>query len=316
MMRKFVATYFAFTKKERTGVITLSVLILLASVLPIFYTFFSKEEITDSRQFEKEIAALQFQQQDSSSNFEKTVFEKNKYYSSFNYYKNDPSSTFTGQLFPFDPNTISAEEWKKLGVKEKTIQTIQNYLSKGGHFYKPEDIAKIWGLRPDEVERLKPFIEIQPKENIAPHYPGKSFEKTNYTNSTIDINHADTTAFISLPGIGSKLAQRIVTFREKMGGFYKLEQVAETFGLPDSTYQKIKLRLVLNNPTVKKININSANIDELKNHPYIRYNIGNAIIQYRNQHGNFNNVEDIKKVMMISEEIYLKIKPYLTINEK
>ena len=49
-------------------------------------------------------------------------------------------------VFYFDPNTISSEDWRRLGVRDKTITTIQKYLSKGGRFKKPEDIAKIWGL--------------------------------------------------------------------------------------------------------------------------------------------------------------------------
>jgi competence ComEA-like helix-hairpin-helix protein len=76
-------------------------------------------------------------------------------------------------------------------------------------------------------------------------YVPKTFEP-------VDINSADTTPFIALPGIGAKLAQRIIKFRDKLGGFYSIDQVAETFGLPDSTYQKIKPRLIIKNTTVKK----------------------------------------------------------------
>jgi len=120
-------------------------------------------------------------------------------------------------------------------------------------------------------------------------------------------------AFISLPGIGSKLAARIVAFREKLGGFYKVEQVAETFALPDSTFQKIKSRLIISHVDIKKLNINIATIDELKAHPYLRYNIANAIVQYRTQHGNFSSISDIKKIMMITEEIFNKAAPYLSV---
>jgi competence ComEA-like helix-hairpin-helix protein len=116
-----------------------------------------------------------------------------------------------------------------------------------------------------------------------------------------------------LPGIGSKLAVRIVTFREKLGGFYSVEQIGETYGLPDSTFQKIKQYLKLDNSSVKKININTASIDEMKTHPYIKYSIANPIIAYRNEHGAFSKIEDIKKVMAVTDEIYKKIAPYLTL---
>jgi competence ComEA-like helix-hairpin-helix protein len=111
--------------------------------------------------------------------------------------------------------------------------------------------------------------------------------------SIIDVNNADTTAFISLPGIGSKLAARIITFREKLGGFYSVEQIGETYGLPDSTFQKIKQWLKLDNLSVKKININTATVDEMKAHPYIKYGLANPIVAYRNEHGAFSKIEDI-----------------------
>jgi len=129
----------------------------------------------------------------------------------------------------------------------------------------------------------------------------------------IDINTADTSAFISLPGIGSKLAARIVTFREKLGGFYSVEQIGETYGLADSTFQKIKQYFKLDNASVKKININTATVDEMKSHPYIKYSLANPILAYRNEHGAFSKIEDVRKVMIITDQIYEKIAPYLTI---
>ncbi len=130
------------------------------------------------------------------------------------------------------------------------------------NFIKPEDIKKIWGINEELADKLIPYIRIEKKEYAAIEKP--VYEKKTYTASIIDINTADTTAFIALPGIGSKLAQRIVTFRDKLGGFYKIEQVGETFGLADSTFQKIKPRLVLNNSFVKQININTATLMNLK----------------------------------------------------
>ena len=91
--------------------------------------------------------------------------------------------------------------------------------------------------------------------------------------------------------------------------------MAETYALPDSTFQKIKDKLVIDNPSVKKININTATVDELKVHPYIRYNIANAIVEYRNQHGNFTAISDLKKIMMITDDIYNKAELYLSVRQ-
>ncbi|MEQ1678667.1 MAG: helix-hairpin-helix domain-containing protein, partial [Chitinophagaceae bacterium] len=131
--------------------------------------------------------------------------------------------------------------------------------------------------------------------------------------SIADINSADTAALIALPGIGSKLAMRIINFRDKLGGFYSISQVGETFGLADSTFQKIKQYLKLESSSVKKININTTTLDELKAHPYIKWSVANPIIAYRKEHGNFLSIEDLKKVMAVTDDIYQRIAPYLEV---
>ena len=173
---------------------------------------------------------------------------------------------------------------------------------------------------PNEFERIAPYIKIESTgetnryKDYAEKTPNENLTPKTYAPryAVVDINSADTTAFIALPGIGSKLATRIITFRDKLGGFYSVTQVGETFGLPDSTFQKIKQYLKLENSVVRKININIATIDELKIHPYIKYSLANPIVAYRNEHGPFASVEDIKKVMAVTEEVYNKIAPYLT----
>ena len=233
------------------------------------------------------------------------------------------NSIVKGELFHFDPNSISTSDWKRLGLRDKTIKTIENYLSKGGHFYKPEDLQRIYGLHMDEYERLFPYVKIESKTSVvdeqfaSPKPTSETQSSKNYIArySTIDINTSDTSAFISLPGIGSKLASRIVTFRDKLGGFYSIDQVGETYGVPDSTFQKIKQWLKLDNPSVKKININTATVDELKAHPYIKYSLAKPIVAFRDEHGAFSKIEDVKKVMAVTDEIYRKIAPYLTTSD-
>ena len=320
MFKQFLNEYLSFTKKERAGIFILVALIVICLLLPFFYPYFIHQKIYDHSQFDKEIAQLKIQEIDSAS--EKKYFNKNFDENNYtNYYEPSEKKFYSkpkAEVFYFDPNTASADDWRRLGVREKTAETIQKYVSKGGHFYKPEDIAKIWGLHKDDVDRLLPYVRI---ENIKKEYSNNGSDFKNnypsdkkYSPQTIDVNASDTTAFISLPGIGSKLAQRIIAFRDKLGGFYSVDQVKETYGLPDSTFVKIKPRLILSEPSVKQININTANLDEMRSHPYIRYAIANAIMQYRTQHGNFSSIDDIKKIMIITDDVFTKVYPYLTIN--
>src|SRR6476620_7520255 len=121
-------------------------------------------------------------------------------------------------VFNFDPNTLDADGWRKLGLRDRTVQTILHYREKGGHFYKPDDVQKIWGLPNGFYSRVKGYIQIAAvKKDYGTSAnpstsPGGVFFKTPYERSerrlaAVDVNTADTSALIALPGIGSKLAQ-------------------------------------------------------------------------------------------------------------
>jgi len=314
MWRQFLKDYFSFTRKERFGIIAVVTIILLLIILPMFFPYFIKKETTDTVQFAREIAQLRL---DTSSKKVYVNKHSDEYYN--DYTPSNQKYPSKSEVFFFDPNTASIADWIRLGIKPHTAQTIQKYISKGGKFYKPEDIRKIYGLKPSDVERLVPYVAIKETKKESKAYgENKNFEKTGYASShatiqKIDINLADTSQYIALPGIGSKLSKRIIAFREKLGGFYSIDQIGETYLLPDSTFQKIKPYLVVDSKAIKKLNINSASLEEMKSHPYIRYNTANAIFQYRQQHGNFNSVDEIKKIMTVNDDLYNKIFAYLTV---
>ena len=312
MTGKIIAHYFSFTKKERTGIIVIVSLILIISALPFFFPLFVSSEKYDPATFEKEIAVLKKIPADSNQTYVDSKYERRQHASFPTFNKNEGPNTVTGSLFDFDPNSTTNAQWKQLGIRDKTIATIQRYLNKGGKFYKPEDIKKIWGLHENEVQRLLPFVKI----NASNEYIKKEkpfFEKKEFKKDWkgIDINTADSVALVDLPGIGPGFAKRILNFRNRLGGFIAVDQLAETYGLPDSTFQRIKSRLNISTTTVKQIDINTAGIEEMKTHPYIRYVIANAIVQYRAQHGNYSSVADIKKIMLVTDDIFNKLAPYL-----
>jgi competence protein ComEA len=307
--------YLHFSKKEKNGIVTILSVTLLIAIAPNIYSMLLNEKPMPAIDYSKEIAALKIVRADSTRSFaprENNDGEERSYTAS---YKTFEKEDFSLSLFYFDPNTLGIPGWQKLGVKEKTATGIRHYIEKGGRFRQPEDINKIWGLSTAMKERLLPYIKISSDNTttnfVKSNYP--AYEKKEYQKKvprTVDVNTGDTSAFIDLPGIGSKLAARIINFREKLGGFYSVQQVSETFGLPDSTFQKIRPFLQLSAGEIKKININTVTLEELKLHPYIRWQLANVIIQYRNQHGSFSSVDDLKKIMIIKEDIFSKISPY------
>ena len=313
MLKRPSYHFLHFTRKEKNGTIFILFIICLLTITPFIYSLIIKEKIAESGELKNELSSLKLKPDSNKIIYSKKYDERPahnfyKPYAKNNY--NKPSKIF---LFDFNPNTLPAEGWEKLGVNDRTISTIQNYLSKGGKFRQPDDIKKIWGLHDDQVKIMLPYVKIPATETGAASYPAeKKKEYPRKETAIININQCDSFGLVSLPGIGPGYARRIIKFRDKLGGFYSAEQVSETFGLPDSTFQKIKSYLRVSVENIKKININTATLDELKEHPYIRYQLANAIIGYRTQHGTFPGVDNIKKIMMVTDSIFLKFSPFLT----
>lgn len=247
-------------------------------------------------------------------------------------------------LFYFDPNTLPASGWQQLGVSERTAATIGKYLARGGHFRAAADLGKIYGLAPALCAQLIPYVRIADKGNnrfsgryekqgnrYSRHYSDSFRDKdrpyrehdthdssfTRYRKKApaapIDINTADSITWQSLPGIGAGFARRIIAFRDRLGGFYAVEQVAECYGLPDSTFQKIQPFLQIGSSSLKKLDLNLTDEKSLAAHPYIRYKLARLIVQYRNSHAGFRAVSDLRSLPLVDEIIYRKIEHYIEI---
>ncbi len=143
MWRDFIKDYFSFTSKERKGIIIIVSIILLILFLPLLFPYFTKKVSYDHGEFEKEIAQLKILKNDSAHRKKFYNNSENEYANDYSLSPGKKSGSIPAEVFYFDPNTATTSDWKRLGIRDKTIKTIQNYVSKGGKFYKPEDISKI-----------------------------------------------------------------------------------------------------------------------------------------------------------------------------
>jgi competence protein ComEA len=174
----------------------------------------------------------------------------------------------------------------------------------------------------------------------------KSSQKRNYESPIVDINTASIETLQTLPGIGPSKAKAIIDSRSKKP-FTKPEDLKNVPGIGDKTYEKLKDRIKVTvnlvnaaqntdgkqiqqmqcNTTIdadrgqlaeeqkiEKININTANEEELQTLPGIGPAKAQAIIDYRKNSGGFKSIEELKNVKGIGEKTYEKLKNLITIN--
>jgi competence ComEA-like helix-hairpin-helix protein len=149
-----------------------------------------------------------------------------------------------------------------------------------------------------------------PKPN---HYP--QTEKLQ-AGTVIDINASDTTELMKIPGIGSSFAKRIVGYRNVLGGFYRIEQLQEVYGMYEELYAKITPYLGVNTDSIRLIAVNSASIEKLKAHPYINFYQAKAIVETKKKKGKVENINELSLLEEFTSEDMERIRHYLDFETK
>ncbi|MNE64115.1 Helix-hairpin-helix motif protein [compost metagenome] len=117
-----------------------------------------------------------------------------------------------------------------------------------------------------------------------------------------------------LKGIGPVFARRIIKYRDRLGGFYRKEQLKEVYGIDSLVYLSIERNISVDISKIKLTNINTASFNDLKRYPYLSNKQINTLLNYRKQHGLFSSVNDVKKDDIIDEDVLRRIIPYLSID--
>ncbi|HEY6915482.1 MAG TPA: helix-hairpin-helix domain-containing protein [Paludibacter sp.] len=310
--------FFYFSRGQKSGIIVLIVLIVLAFAANYFLPYFFPTTEEDGSVFLAEVETFKksLVSRDSlrQADWQRQYEERQRLYEEK--YKNYPSYTTktffekkkdSYTLFPFDPNTIDSAGFVRLGLKPFIASNILKYRSKGGRFKTAADFAKVYGIFPDKIKELEPYItiaELKPVKNETT--PAKR------TDIIVDLNSADTTLLMQVKGIGRGYAKGIVRFRQSTGGFVSVDQLSEIFGMRPENLEKIRPFCTINMALVQKIKVNTATAQRLDAHPYLNFYQARAIYELRRNKGKLHDVNDLKVLSELTTDDLMKIKPYLS----
>lgn len=224
-------------------------------------------------------------------------------------------------LFPFDPNTADSTELLALGLRPWQVRNIYKYRAAGGMFHRKADFARIYGLTDRQYHELEPYIKIDPKDgphvefneprprhvNIPDSIARNSVAKLK-AGETIELNTADSTQLMRVPGIGRFYARQIANRRHWLGGFYTTDQLMEIEYLPKEAMNYFTVDASL----VRKLDANRATLQELKRHPYINYYQARDIVDYRRLRGPLRSIDDLRLMKNFSSRDIELLSHYLS----
>ena len=276
------------SKRNRRAVFWLIVLCLLIAITPrVLTSSFSNQDISISFTEAKEVHLDIVKNKQKSKGFAQ---------------KKPKKSRFSAPRAKFDPKTYSAPDWEQLGLSHKQAEIVVKFSKRG--IRSEDELASIFVI-PEQLFRLikDSIIYSTPKQ-----FEAKEYEKR--VQVIVDINSSNQEELEALPGIGPYFAKKIVEYRDQLGGYTSSQQLLEIWNFDNEKFERIKDYITLS-PQLSPLNINTATLEELKNHPYISYAVANSIVKMRAQRQSYTKVSDIKESKIINQELFNKIAPYL-----
>jgi DNA uptake protein ComE-like DNA-binding protein len=298
--------FFYYSKSERRAVFALSFLIvcLLVAILlaPEKETVIVEEPLAENVRTETDKVEADSFQRVVEHREKKAVIKKTE----------TPSRKVV--LAPFDPNLADSIELLDLGLSPYVARNVLRYREKGGRFRTPESFARIYGLTEEQFETLRPYIRIsesfRQKTDTSTYVRRDTFAVVyKYPKGTlVDVGVADTTELKKIPGIGSGISKAIVGYRNRLGGFYSLEQLREVRFVTPEMMEWFKLDSI----SIRPLPVNRAGLDRLRNHPYLNFYQAKVILEHRKKHGEIKSLSQLSLYEEFTEKDLKRLFAYFS----
>jgi DNA uptake protein ComE-like DNA-binding protein len=184
-----------------------------------------------------------------------------------------------GPLFYFDPNTMDSITAIRLGIPSRQVITLMRYRNKGGRFYRKEDLAKLYGLKKDLVEKLIPYVVIKNLDRNTTYRKMVDYDYQKFGNRiglvkedgnknlnewSIDINLADEKQWAAKTKLSPAIIQNIIRYKNYLGGFTNLNQIKKVYGFTEANYYLLKPHLQLGKMNKRKPNASNMSFESWK----------------------------------------------------
>jgi competence protein ComEA len=327
---RWVRRYFGYSRGEARGMAGLLALMLAAIIAPILLrpdlpVYLPAADQTGLNELAAQLKDHRTVEQGFASRYPKRTYKKFERGSRY-------PQVAQVRLAAFDPNALTAEGWEARGVPHFVAARIDKYRAAAGGFKAKAQIKKMYGLEDSVYQRLAPFMQLPdeaPKRDYAANKPGPDGKFPPFANADatpgkfprkprnlqpFDLNTADTTQLMQIRGIGAGRAKWVVKYRNQLGGYLREDQLDEVFVLKDAPDLRDSLKkytFVASGFNPKTVNVNTATFDELYLQPYIGKPRARIIVAYRQQHGPFKTVEDLKQIPILKLADWEKMRPYV-----
>lgn len=216
-----------------------------------------------------------------------------------------PAQYRTGRLLPeplapapFRIDTVSARYLRAIGaLSKRQAEAFVRWRDLHG-IRDPEELRACYVVSDSVAAALEPYV-IFPERTVPP------------IEQPVELNAADSAALRSVVGIGAKTVGAILAYRERLGGFVCVEQLAEVPGITERNYEKISKQIRCDSCGIRKIDINFATPKTLGRHPYMAPATLRKLLKARQLKGGWNTAEELIEQHIMTREEAARLAPYL-----
>ncbi len=224
--------------------------------------------------------------------------------------KNEKSAKPSAELVQFKIDTASVEYLASVGFSRKQAEVVVKYRDAIGGITSEQELKACYVVSEEMANRLLPYV-IFAEQKSATENEAKESEKRTENAALVEINSADMEALVAVNGIGEKSAAEIIKYRELLGGYHSMEQLAELNCVTEENFAKFLSQICCDSCKIKKIDINFAGPKELERHPYVSARTLRRIIKQRQLKGGWSRIEEMTEQNILSEEEAKRLAPYL-----
>ncbi|MBO2544323.1 helix-hairpin-helix domain-containing protein [Salegentibacter sp. BDJ18] len=287
---KLIKSHFVFNRSQQNGIFLLVIIIILFQAIYFFADFSSESNSEALSQQEIET----FQTQIDSIKLARAEADSVK-------------------IYPFNPNYITDFKGYTLGMSVEEIDKLQQFREENKWINSAKDFQKVTGVSDSLLATISPYFKFP--EWVAEAEKKKENNRNIPTIKVSNLNTAKSEDLQKINGIGEVLANRIVNYRNKIGGFRSEIQLKDIYGLNYETREKLQQQFkVFKDEEFGLININKAKVLDLVDVPYIKYELAREIIDYRQLHEKISSFEELSKIESFPSDKIDRIQLYLSLN--
>lgn len=222
--------------------------------------------------------------------------------------------------YPFNPNFITDYKGYVLGMSNDEIDRLLQYRKEEKWVNSAADFKRVTGVSDSLLNELSPYFKFpdwvtnpKPKNDFKDYKSEKGFAEKPFAQK-IDLNKATEEQLQQVSGIGEALSKRIVSYREKLGGFSSDLELNSVYGLnPEVVQRTLNLFTVKTPKEITKINVNKASASDIATIPGISFEMAKKIWEYRRLREKITNIQELDKIEGMTERKLQLIQLYLSV---